>query len=410
MNFDYIILHEDLNLDNFYPLTLSTPLSDIVIGGFKLIEHILFALSKLDLLNVKILIKTRNYLAKTWSKIHTSILKELGLKYEVEYIDENFNVDGKTLNISLRILPEIENILKLIRIAYESKSAIVNPRGENLVWISGTNRKQVVNQVLEFEGVWSIIKYNIHLMQVNLPHIVKLLDLTEISKRVFTLDSTIDEFVKFNVDNGLIVIIKSHINSFTYLEAPIVIGPSSKIMPNTILRGGTSIYLGNVIGGEVKNTIFCEFSNKEHYGYFGDSYVGRWVNIGAGTTTSNLKNTYGNIKFRGKETGLRKLGSIICDWVKTSINTSIMCGKYIGQNSHVYGVVYSDVPPYTIYMKSINGKIYELSLDKAIEIHRRVISSKKKSLIDEEIELMKIIYELTRSDRASVAKEPLKLT
>ncbi len=84
------------------------------------------------------------------------------------------------------------------------------------------------------------------------------------------------------------------------LWGPCYIGPYAQIMPLALIRPGASVGMMCKIGGEMSNSIMFGYSNKAHEGYLGDSYVGKWVNLGAGTTTSNLKNTYGEITARGE--------------------------------------------------------------------------------------------------------------
>lgn len=132
------------------------------------------------------------------------------------------------------------------------------------------------------------------------------------------------------------VVIDSHasVGANAVIEGPCYIGPHSTIAPLTFLRPGCSIGPLCKIGGEVSNSIVLGYSNKGHEGYMGDSYLGRWVNFGAGTITSNLKNTYGEItvKMADREirTGRRFLGSLIGDHTKTSVGTRLMTGSYIG--------------------------------------------------------------------------------
>jgi UDP-N-acetylglucosamine diphosphorylase / glucose-1-phosphate thymidylyltransferase / UDP-N-acetylgalactosamine diphosphorylase / glucosamine-1-phosphate N-acetyltransferase / galactosamine-1-phosphate N-acetyltransferase len=136
------------------------------------------------------------------------------------------------------------------------------------------------------------------------------------------------------------------IGANSVLRGPCFIGKYTVISPLALIHPGVSIGPGCKIGGEVASSIFMANSNKVHDGYVGDSYIGEWVNLGAGTTTSNLKTTYGTINMRlGSEeiaTGRRFLGSMIGDHSKTAIGTRLMCGSYIGYCSLVAG---SDLPP-----------------------------------------------------------------
>ena len=94
-----------------------------------------------------------------------------------------------------------------------------------------------------------------------------------------------------------------------------------------------------------------------HHGYLGHSYLGSWVNFGAGTSNSDLKNTYGpvNMEYRGRKigTGMQFVGCFVGDYVKTAINTSIFTGKTIGVCSMVYGFVTANVPAFCNYAKTV---------------------------------------------------------
>lgn len=121
------------------------------------------------------------------------------------------------------------------------------------------------------------------------------------------------------------------------IQGPAFIGAYSNIRPVSVIRPGTTVGAMCKVGGEVNNSIILGWSNKSHDGYLGDSYLGKWVNLGALTTTSNLKNTYGEITIKmgsGPEhevaTGRTNLGSLIGDHTKTSILTRLMSGSYIG--------------------------------------------------------------------------------
>src|SRR3954462_4173874 len=125
------------------------------------------------------------------------------------------------------------------------------------------------------------------------------------------------------------------IGANSVLKGPCYVGPHSQVKPLTVVHAGTSIGPMCKVAGEINNSIITAYTNKSHEGYLGDSYLGEWVNLGAGTTTSNLKNTYGPVRLRmGKttevETGRRHLGSLIGDHAKTAIGTRLMTGSYVG--------------------------------------------------------------------------------
>jgi hypothetical protein len=99
----------------------------------------------------------------------------------------------------------------------------------------------------------------------------------------------------------------------------------------------------------MSNSIVLGYSNKGHEGFVGHSYLGRWVNLGAGTTTSNLKNTYGPISLWTpagiRETGLQFLGTMFGDHAKTGIGTLLTTGTVLGAGANVFG---SHMPPKTV--------------------------------------------------------------
>ena len=142
--------------------------------------------------------------------------------------------------------------------------------------------------------------------------------------------STIEDFVVINAENGPVYIEDNvYVEAHTRLEGPLYIGSHSRILGGNIKCSSIGKYCK--ISGEVSHSIFQGYSNKAHGGFIGHSYINEWVNLGAFTTTSNLKNTYGNIAIQRKkesiQTHLQFLGSLIGDHVKTSIGTTLNCGS-----------------------------------------------------------------------------------
>jgi UDP-N-acetylglucosamine diphosphorylase/glucosamine-1-phosphate N-acetyltransferase len=134
------------------------------------------------------------------------------------------------------------------------------------------------------------------------------------------------------------------------LEGPLYAGERSRI-----LGGHARISVfgpRSNINGEVSNSVFLGYANKSHDGFLGHSVLGPWVNLGAGTTTSNLKNTYGTVSLEvaGERiaTGRQFLGSLIGDHAKTAIGTLLPTGTVIGAGANVFGTVQPPkyVPPF----------------------------------------------------------------
>lgn len=136
------------------------------------------------------------------------------------------------------------------------------------------------------------------------------------------------------------VIIGRHaeIGAMAVVQGPCTIGDHAVVKP---LSHITHSVIGPYckVGGEVSCSILHGYSNKQHYGFLGHSVIGEWVNLGAGTTTSNLKNTYHDVRPRmpwGRESSGRMfLGSLIGDFTRTAIGTLLPTGGVYGVCSHI---------------------------------------------------------------------------
>lgn len=152
--------------------------------------------------------------------------------------------------------------------------------------------------------------------------------------------ATIEPYVLFDATSGPIMVrAGSTISAFTRLVGPCFIGRDSTIVGDRVAN--CSIGERSKIRGEMSSTIVLGHSNKGHTGFVGHSYLGRWVNLGAGTTTSNLKNTYGTVQFWTPggtvDTGQQFLGTMFGDHVKTGIGTMLNTGTLLGAGANVFG-------------------------------------------------------------------------
>ena len=194
---------------------------------------------------------------------------------------------------------------------------------------------------------------------------------------------------------------------FCYLRGPVYIGPSARVNEHTSLKD--SVYLGHTskTGGEVEASIIEPYSNKQHHGFLGHSYIGRWVNLGAGTSNSNLKNTYGtvNMTYGGQRvvTGMNFVGCFVGDYAKSAINTSIFTGKTIGAASMVYGFVTSNVPSFVNYARSF-GQVTEAPVDVVVSMQARMFARRSVEQRPCDAELLRAMFERTRAERAELGE------
>ncbi|MCU0334142.1 MAG: sugar-1-phosphate guanyl transferase [Chitinophagaceae bacterium] len=139
-----------------------------------------------------------------------------------------------------------------------------------------------------------------------------------------------------NTSEGPIVIEEgSLVMEGSLIRGPAFIGSKAVVKMGTQVYGGTSVGPRCTVGGELKNSILMEGSNKAHHGYLGDSYIGTWCNLGAGTSNSNVKNNAGSVTLwqggtdHGYTAGI-KAGTIMGDHSRTAINTSLNTGTVVG--------------------------------------------------------------------------------
>lgn len=158
--------------------------------------------------------------------------------------------------------------------------------------------------------------------------------------RVVVLEAAVEPGVVFDVRHGAIVLEAGvEARHGTRLEGPLYAGAGSKLL------GG--FLRASVIGpecrvhGEVSTSVFLGYANKSHDGFVGHSVIGRWVNLGALTTTSNLKNTYGPVRLdvagHRIETGRQNVGTLFGDHVKTAIGTMLATGTVLGVGANLFG-------------------------------------------------------------------------
>jgi UDP-N-acetylglucosamine diphosphorylase / glucose-1-phosphate thymidylyltransferase / UDP-N-acetylgalactosamine diphosphorylase / glucosamine-1-phosphate N-acetyltransferase / galactosamine-1-phosphate N-acetyltransferase len=216
--------------------------------------------------------------------------------------------------------------------------------------------------------------------------------------------TTVEPGVVLNGESGPIYIGKGvRIYPNAALEGPCYVGDGGVIKIGSRIYGHTSLGPVCRVGGEVEHSIFQNHVNKQHDGFVGHSYLSPWVNLGAGTTTSNLKNTYGTVRVTVQgnsiDTHTMFLGLIAGDHVKIGINGTINTGTMIGPSCNLFGTT---IPPKTIPAFTWGGSnqytTYEV--EKALSVATTVMNRREIDATDAYRRLFRDIFTMTRDDRA----------
>jgi UDP-N-acetylglucosamine diphosphorylase / glucose-1-phosphate thymidylyltransferase / UDP-N-acetylgalactosamine diphosphorylase / glucosamine-1-phosphate N-acetyltransferase / galactosamine-1-phosphate N-acetyltransferase len=164
-------------------------------------------------------------------------------------------------------------------------------------------------------------------------------------------DASVEPGVVFDVRNGPVVLESgAEVRSGARLEGPLWIGSNAHVLGGPVRTSAIGPRVN--ARGELSHCVFLGYGNKAHDGFVGHSVIGRWANLGAGTITSNLKNTYGRVRLEVAgtplETGLQFLGSLVGDHAKTAIGTLLSTGTVIGTGANVFEAVRPPkyVPPF----------------------------------------------------------------
>jgi UDP-N-acetylglucosamine diphosphorylase/glucosamine-1-phosphate N-acetyltransferase len=179
------------------------------------------------------------------------------------------------------------------------------------------------------------------------------------------------------------------------IRGPFALGEKSVVKMGAKIYGATSIGPASVTGGEIKNSVIFGYSNKAHDGYLGDSIIGEWCNLGAGSTNSNMKNSGGSVKLWNPirrmhiDAGL-KCGLMMGDYSRSAINTSFNTGTVVGPASHVFGngATPTYLPSFTW---GFENEVYEF--EKAIRHINKWKNLKGHVLSEEEIKQLKNIFD-----------------
>ncbi|MBP6884577.1 MAG: hypothetical protein KBC17_02000 [Candidatus Pacebacteria bacterium] len=396
-----VIFYEDNLVSGLFPITLARPAFDIRTGGYTLFEA------------------TRSIFTKAtfYGKFRSEVKEVSGV------LDFSSNADssGPCLVLNARLAPSLsclKDIFEMIGRGTDEHTFLV--KGEVVGVFSQNISEEQINNLSNlvlgekheiigtlFSHPEDIIFFNRENLATNLQISTKSM---RSKKRGLYLGKNTElpkECVVDTSKGNIVIGDNVSVASFSVLKGPLFIGDNSFVKEFSVLENST---IGPVckVGGEVEASVIDAYSNKQHTGSLGDSYIGRWVNIGGGTTVSNLKNTYSTIAVGGRDTFSQFLGTIVGDYAKIGSNTSIFPGKVVGVSSHVYSTVIEDVPSFSSYVRA--GVFFELPVAMAEKIQKAMATRRMINYTDKDTELFNKMFEQTQEERNNKKVSKAKLT
>ncbi len=377
----HVLIFEGSHWNTFAPLSLSRPVFALMSGMSTLLEKQLRALepTRLTLWVRPGLVEYTRTRIVPYLKVPTQV--------NVPLDDEPaLLMSGRTLHFAKYERPHESSVIidegNIVRSAYAKSPGLAPADVQNRTsrWMELLELPQTMSQSRMVHHVWDLINWNEESLVQDFIHTRTCLrppkegpyHLIDADDICLGDQASIGPGAVLDASRGPICIAAgASIGANSVVQGPCYIGEYATIAPLSYIRAGTSIGPMCRVGGEISNSILQGHSNKAHEGYLGNSYLGEWVNFGAGTTTSNVKTTYGEISMRigDKEfkTGRRSLGSIVGDHTKTAIGTRLTTGTYIGYCSMLAGSTSSPkfVPSFTFWT---DKGTEQYRLDKAREV------------------------------------------
>lgn len=411
------ILFEDRSVAQLYPIVLARPAYAITCGGFRLEE----------------LATSRFETCRGVVRHHLTALQ----KQNSPHLHQTPSVEGQpTLLLNAALVPSISNVDKIIRWAAEKQPGMIVHEGRLLAalldekanvpshksdydefvtfayHLSQSDRLPSVSLKLDaLEHSHDLVRYNEAIISENLEARLKTGNYQEVRDGLFVAgDVKLGENLAIDASKGPILVESgTTIGPFCFLRGPAYLGANVKVIEHSAIKDAVSLGHTTKIGGEVEATIIEPYSNKQHHGFLGHSYLGSWINLGAGTSNSDLKNTYGTVNMdypNGRvATGMQFVGSIFGDYSKTAINTGIFTGKTIGVCSMLYGFVTTNVPSFVNYAR-LFGQVTELPPNVMISTQNRMFARRSVPQTECDIQLIHNMYLLTQEER-QLTGEPL---
>lgn len=339
--------------------------------------------------------------------------------FTVDYLQPKFPLvsGGKdVINVLLNghVLPTAELVAAVKKMEagdelYQDGSLMAKAvSGMDFLLPSAGNRKDFEGEVRRIDHPWHISQLNDYAIRQDFALLTNGRTSAPISntnqviapENIFIEPGATVEYSVLNAATGPIYIGKNaQVMEGCLVRGPLAMGEGAVLKMGAKIYGATSVGDYCVVGGEVKNTVFFNYSNKGHDGYLGDAVIGEWCNLGANTNCSNLKNNAGEVRIwlegRGEAWPAgNKCGVLMGDFSRCGINTMLNTGTVVSVSCNIFG---SDFPPKFLpaftWGGSVNGT-YRLA--EAVRDAAAWMQLKGKTMTDIEKTMLTYIFELQR--------------
>ncbi len=390
------ILFDSTFRNNLLPLTFTRPVADLRIG-------ILTIREKWELmLKEKTSSLTEPYLAEKFPlvKAESNILINGAVCPTAELVEQVIKLkSGETL-------VKGDSVIAMCLKA-DSLDSFGSETSDDIATIS------TEIDFIKVENTWDLFHYNDRAIREDFALLTKGRKSQKLSatnrvvspENIFIEEGAVVEFAIINASTGPVYIGRNaEIMEGSKVRGPFALCDHAVLKMDAKIYGATTIGPYSKVGGEVNNSVILGFSNKAHDGFLGHSVLGEWCNLGADTNTSNLKNTYEEVKLWSYAedafvaTGLQFCGLIMGDHSKSGINTMFNTGTVVGVNANIYGAGYQRnfVPSFS--WGGTHGYA-DFDLKKAVKIAEVVYARRGKAFDRIESSILKEIYSLTHKNR-----------
>jgi UDP-N-acetylglucosamine diphosphorylase/glucosamine-1-phosphate N-acetyltransferase len=404
-----ICIFEDSSTVNLSPLNYFRHTSELICGALTLAEKIEFYTSNKYKISLHCRKYLQAYLEEKFPRTDVNSLQNddyLFLNsraiYTQGYVEKLFRLTKKNKNVLHSTDNEViafhvsSGSLSAVKTLVERPSEDNTLRSDSLLnlGLSKLNIDEPELQIINYP--WDLIGYHDSEMKRDLKILFK-------NKKKASISKKLSNVVLDNSEGTILLSSSVRVEPFVYIRGPAFIGG------NTVLKSGTKIY-GPVtirdnarVSGEISHSIFHPFVNKQHLGFVGHSYLCEWVNLGAGTITSNLKNNYSPISVKldsGQvNTCSNFLGSIIGDHTKTGISTMLNTGSIIGVSSNLFGGAYMPklVRSFS-WLDADSRNTYLYEIEKALSTAKISMQRRNINMTGSYEELFKLIFKRTREN------------